>query len=134
MGVKKFTQEVIKEGKRVRWPKRDVLVPAFIVVTIFIILIKMSKKASSNKLLTMEKEFFIPFVSSVVVGIALSLIFQAIFAFDLFSILLFTTTVAFLYMLTFSIFYKKENNHLYAFFDDGLTKVLQNVSREGPNE
>ena len=103
-------------------------------VTIFIILIKMSKKASSNKLLTMEKEFFIPFVSSVVVGIALSLIFQAIFAFDLFSILLFTTIVVFFYMLTFSIFYKKENNHLYAFFDDGLTKVLQNVSREGPNE
>ena len=34
MGVKKFTQEVIKEGKRVRWPKRDVLVPAFIVVVI----------------------------------------------------------------------------------------------------
>ena len=34
MGVKKFTQDVIKEGKRVRWPKRDVLVPAFIVVVI----------------------------------------------------------------------------------------------------
>ena len=34
MGVRKFTSEVIKEGKRVRWPKRDVLVPAFIVVVI----------------------------------------------------------------------------------------------------
>ena len=34
MGVKKFTSEVIKEGKRVRWPKRDVLIPAFIVVVI----------------------------------------------------------------------------------------------------
>ena len=34
MGVKKFTSEVIKEGKRVRWPKRDVLVPEFIVVVI----------------------------------------------------------------------------------------------------
>ena len=34
MGVKKFTQDVIKEGKRVRWPKRDVLVPAIIVVVI----------------------------------------------------------------------------------------------------
>ena len=32
MGVKKFTQEVIKEGKRVRWPKMEVLWPAFIVV------------------------------------------------------------------------------------------------------
>lgn len=34
MGVKKFTQEVIKEGKRVRWPKREVLVPAIIVVVV----------------------------------------------------------------------------------------------------
>ena len=34
MGVKKFTQDVIKEGKRVRWPKRDVLVPSIIVVVI----------------------------------------------------------------------------------------------------
>ena len=34
MGVRKFTSEVIKEGKRVRWPKRDVLVPAFVVVVI----------------------------------------------------------------------------------------------------
>ena len=34
MGVKKFTSEVIKEGKRVRWPKRDVLIPSIIVVVI----------------------------------------------------------------------------------------------------
>ncbi len=34
MGVKKFTSEVIKEGKRVRWPKREVLVPAIIVVVV----------------------------------------------------------------------------------------------------
>ena len=34
MGVKKFTQDVIKEGKRVRWPKRDVLVPSIIIVVI----------------------------------------------------------------------------------------------------
>ncbi len=34
MGVRKFTQDVVKEGKRVRWPKRDVLVPAIIVVVI----------------------------------------------------------------------------------------------------
>lgn len=30
----KFTKEVIKEGKRVRWPKKDVFVPTFIVVVI----------------------------------------------------------------------------------------------------
>ena len=41
MGVKKFTQEVIKEGKRVRWPKRDVLVPAFIVVVIITVLVSL---------------------------------------------------------------------------------------------
>lgn len=35
MGLKKFSGEVIKEGKRVRWPKRDVLIPS--VVTVLII-------------------------------------------------------------------------------------------------
>ena len=34
MGVKKFAQDVVKEGKRVRWPKRDVLIPSIIVVVI----------------------------------------------------------------------------------------------------
>lgn len=33
-GPIKYTQEVIKEGKRVRWPKRDVLVPMIITVVI----------------------------------------------------------------------------------------------------
>ena len=30
----KYTKEVVKEGKRVRWPKRDVLIPTIIVVVI----------------------------------------------------------------------------------------------------
>lgn len=34
MGIKKFTKDVVKEGKRVRWPKKDVLVPSIIVVVI----------------------------------------------------------------------------------------------------
>ena len=34
MGVRKFAADVIKEGKRVRWPKRDVLVPSIIIVVI----------------------------------------------------------------------------------------------------
>ena len=38
MGVRKFTGEVIKEGKRVRWPKRDVLIPAIIVVVVIAVL------------------------------------------------------------------------------------------------
>ncbi len=34
MGLKKFAAGVVKEGKRVRWPKRDVLIPSIIVVVI----------------------------------------------------------------------------------------------------
>lgn len=34
MGIKKFTKDVVKEGKRVRWPKKDVLVPSIIVVVV----------------------------------------------------------------------------------------------------
>lgn len=32
MGVKKYTAEVVKEGKRIRWPKREELLPTIIVV------------------------------------------------------------------------------------------------------
>lgn len=32
MKIKKFAGEVVKEGKRVRWPKREDLLPAIIVV------------------------------------------------------------------------------------------------------
>lgn len=32
MNIKKYSSEVVREGKRVRWPKRDVLVPSIIVV------------------------------------------------------------------------------------------------------
>ena len=34
MGLVKFSKEVVREGKRVRWPKRDVLIPSIIVVVI----------------------------------------------------------------------------------------------------
>lgn len=34
MGIKKFAQEVVKEGKRVRWPKKDVLIPSILVVLV----------------------------------------------------------------------------------------------------
>ena len=34
MGLKRYAAGVIKEGKRVRWPKRDVLVPSIIVVIV----------------------------------------------------------------------------------------------------
>jgi len=34
MGLKSYAAGVVKEGKRVRWPKRDVLVPSIIVVVV----------------------------------------------------------------------------------------------------
>ena len=109
-------------------------IAALALVGIFVALILMSKKHGNSKLLFLGKEFVIPFVSSLVVGCLASLVLQLNFAFDTFSILLFTIFVIFFYMIVFSIFYKKENNHLYAFFDVGFTKVLQTISREGTNE
>ncbi|MBP5091627.1 MAG: preprotein translocase subunit SecE [Bacilli bacterium] len=32
IGPVKYTKEVIREGKRIRWPKREQLVPAIVVV------------------------------------------------------------------------------------------------------
>ena len=34
MGLKKFATGVVKEAKRVRWPKREVLIPSIIVVIV----------------------------------------------------------------------------------------------------
>ena len=34
MTPKKYIKEVVKEGKRVRWPKRDILVSTIIVVVV----------------------------------------------------------------------------------------------------
>ena len=61
MGVKKFTQDVIKEGKRVRWPKRDVLVPAIIVVVIIAAitgLLLMGEDALGKSLIDVLKSTF----------------------------------------------------------------------------
>ncbi len=32
MNPVRYTKEVVKEGRRIRWPKRDQLIPAIIVV------------------------------------------------------------------------------------------------------
>ncbi len=61
MGVKKFTQDVIKEGKRVRWPKRDVLVPAIIVVVVIAAitgLLLMGEDALGKSLIDVLKNTF----------------------------------------------------------------------------
>ena len=34
MGLGKYFKGAVKEGKRVRWPKREVLIPSIIVVVI----------------------------------------------------------------------------------------------------
>ena len=34
MGLKSYAKGVVKEGKRVRWPKRDVLIPSIVVVVV----------------------------------------------------------------------------------------------------
>ena len=34
MGLKSYAKGVVKESKRVRWPKREVLIPSIIVVII----------------------------------------------------------------------------------------------------
>ena len=39
MGLGKFAKGVVKEGKRVRWPKRDVLVPSIIVVVVISVVV-----------------------------------------------------------------------------------------------
>ena len=61
MGVKKFTGEVIKEGKRVRWPKRDVMIPSIItvlVIAIFAGLVLWLEDWAGNTLLDILKEAF----------------------------------------------------------------------------
>ena len=61
MGVKKFTSEVIKEGKRVRWPKRDVLIPSVItvlVISIFAGLILLLEDYAGNTLIEIIKQAF----------------------------------------------------------------------------
>ena len=61
MGVRKFAADVIKEGKRVRWPKRDVLIPSIIVVVIIAAitgLIMMGEDALGKGLIDVLKKTF----------------------------------------------------------------------------
>ena len=61
MGVRKYTQEVIREGKRVRWPKKDVFVPALvttIVICVFCALILSIEDLASGSLIGELKNIF----------------------------------------------------------------------------
>lgn len=61
MGVRKYTKEVINEGRRIRWPKREQLIPVFGVVLLIasiagILLLLFD--VGSHQLLEMIKESF----------------------------------------------------------------------------
>lgn len=61
MGLKRFTSNVIKEGKRVRWPKRDVLVPSIIVVVVIAVvasLLLFAEDWAGNSLIQILKNAF----------------------------------------------------------------------------
>lgn len=61
MGVKKYAQEVVKEGKRVRWPKKDVFLPALItciVICVFCALILVLEDLAGGSLVNALKNMF----------------------------------------------------------------------------
>jgi len=61
MGAIKYTKEVIKEGKRIRWPKKDVLIPTIVVVvciSAFLALFLTLEDLTAAKLISMLKEAF----------------------------------------------------------------------------
>lgn len=61
MGLKNFSKGVVKEGKRVRWPKRDVLIPSIVVVVViaaFFGLILFAEDWAGNSLIQILKNAF----------------------------------------------------------------------------
>ena len=113
--------------------KMNPLTIVYIVLTslVLVLLVAVGIILIKNKCFKFGKDTWIPLASSAGFAIVLIVLFvprEAITA------LIFTVFVIFFYMMMFSILYKRENNKLYAFFDDGLTKVLRNISREAQNE
>ena len=61
MGVKKYTQEVIKEGKRVRWPKKEQFFPALltvIIICVFAALVLSLEDLAAGTLINTIKDWF----------------------------------------------------------------------------
>lgn len=61
MGVKSYAKGVVKEGKRVRWPKRETLVPSIIVVIVISVLtalILLAEDAAGMRLIEILKDAF----------------------------------------------------------------------------
>ena len=61
MSVKGYAKGVVKEGKRVRWPKRDVLIPSIIVVVVISVLTALllwGEDVAGNKLIQILTDSF----------------------------------------------------------------------------
>jgi len=61
MGLKSFTKGVIKEGHRVRWPKRDVLIPSIVVVLVIAVvfgLLLFGEDMAGKRLIDLLNEAF----------------------------------------------------------------------------
>lgn len=61
MGLKKFATDVVKEGKRVRWPKKEELIPSIVVVVIIAALVGLilfGEDAAGKRLIDILKEAF----------------------------------------------------------------------------
>ena len=61
MGLGKFFTGVIKEGKRVRWPKKEVLLPSIVVVVIIAAiagLLLFAEDAAGKKLIDILTDAF----------------------------------------------------------------------------
>ena len=61
MGLKRFAAGVVKEGKRIRWPKREELIPAIIVVVLIAAITGMilfGEDIAGKKLIDILKDAF----------------------------------------------------------------------------
>ena len=61
MGLKRFAAGVVKEGKRIRWPKKEELVPAIIVVVLIAAITGMilfGEDIAGKKLIDILKDAF----------------------------------------------------------------------------
>ena len=62
MDATKFTKDVVKEAKRVRWPKRDVLIPSITVVVVIVVifgLLLWLEDIAGNQLLQVLRDWFV---------------------------------------------------------------------------
>ena len=61
MGVRKYASEVIKEGKRVRWPKKEIFFPTLltvIIICVFCALVLSIEDWAAGTLIGQLKELF----------------------------------------------------------------------------